>query len=150
MPYRSLSGMVDFRKHPHGLQMRITEQIVRDMHGTTGDIRLPEALQPLCSGTRPHALCHNGVQRINVFRTRRLLRKALVGNQFETPNERKKTLPMAVVVRHDANISISGGVRSAVRGQQPLIAGWPLWGLERAGLQVLVHEKRRVCPTFYT
>src|SRR6187399_359398 len=81
MPYRSLGGMVDCGEHPYSLQMRIAEQIVRAMHGTTGYIRLPKILQPLCSGTRPHALGHNSVQRIDVLRARRLLREALVGHQ---------------------------------------------------------------------
>src|ERR1051326_2399016 len=60
-------GMVDLGEHPHSLQMRIAEQIVWSIHGTTGDISLPEAPQPLGSGTRPHALGHNGVQRIDVL-----------------------------------------------------------------------------------
>src|SRR5215510_16118730 len=77
-----------------------------------------------------------------MFRTRRLLRKALVGHQFGTPNEPKETLPMAVIVRHDANIPIGGRVRPAMWCQQSLVTGWPLRGLEGAGVQVLVHKQR--------
>ena len=67
MSYLPLCRVINLRKHPHSLQMGIVEDILWSVHWTAGNVRLAKEFKPLRRRVRPHAFCHDGIERINML-----------------------------------------------------------------------------------